>query len=171
MHVKLTVLCLTMSIATSNHQNISSKAPIAAIMSIPTLLSNPADHNTCFSRQDSNSSAFTMIHHLLLIDGNHPAHLDHELILLLTTNFFNLLSHIFITPIRFTWDAFLILINTWADFTPLENTIFIFIHITAWYFRTHYLYAADVTDGWRSITEDERRPSSSDTTRAQELRR
>ena len=91
-------------------------------MSLPTLLSNPADHNTCFSRQGSNPSAFTMTHHLLLIMGNHPAHLDHELILLLTTTFFNLLIHILNTLIRFTWDAFLILTNTWADFTPLENT-------------------------------------------------
>ena len=70
-------------------------------------------------------------HHLLLIGGNHPAHQHDELILLLRATFFNLLLHILQTFIRITWDAFLILINTWADFIPLEKTIFIFIRTIA----------------------------------------
>lgn len=82
-----------------------------------------------------------MTHH---IDGNHPAHLDHEFILLLPTTFLDLLLSILLTIIRFTWDAFIILIDTWADFTPLENTIFMLIHIIAWYFRTYYLHATDI---------------------------
>ena len=71
-------------------------------------------------------------HHLLLIGGNHPAHQHDKLILLFRATFFNLLVHILQTLIRFTWDAFLILINTWADFTPSEKVIFIFIRTIAW---------------------------------------
>lgn len=77
--------------------------------------------------------------HLLLTDGDYWACLDQELVFFIPYTFISLLLallHLF-----YEWSC--ILIKTWADFTPLENTIFIGINIIAWYFRINYLHAAD----------------------------
>ena len=96
------VLCLTMSISTANHQKTVQKHSSAPSCHFPPY--SPVQQITIpvFQDKGSNSSAFTMTYHLLLIDGNHSVHPDHDLIFHVSSTLPSLLLKLLHEILRFT---------------------------------------------------------------------